>query len=119
MLFRCSGIEVGLQSITLYIELNDIYTAQRYDTIITGIASDDLKYNVDEVKKRLSRITKGQLIIEEHPSGTLSFMGWVNSLDKHIIMDRKPDLVIVDYPEIMKVNYNDNMREDKVFNELS
>lgn len=113
-----AALKLGYRVLHYTLELNDIYTAQRYDTIITGIASDDLKYNVDEVKKRLSRITKGQLIIEEHPSGTLSFMGWVNSLDKHIMMDRKPDLVIVDYPEIMKVNYNDNMREDKVLSEL-
>lgn len=113
-----AALKAGKTVIHYTLELNDIYTAQRYDTIITGMESDDLKHNIDVIKKKLSKITNGKLIIEEHPSGTLSQIGWVNSIDKHIMMGRKPDLVIVDYPEIMKVNYNDNMREDKVLSEL-
>ena len=57
-----NAVKAGKTVLHYTLELNQAYVGLRYDSIFTGIAAQDLKYNLDEVKKRLKSIP-GELII--------------------------------------------------------
>lgn len=115
--FGANALKEGKTVLHYTLELDDVYTAQRYDTILTNIPMDDLKFNQNAIKKVLSKY-KGKLFIKEFPSGTLSLSMLESHIDKFILNGIKPDLVIIDYPELMKIPFNTNMRDDKVLGQL-
>jgi replicative DNA helicase len=99
------------------LELDDIYVAQRYDTILTGIPFGNLKYNIDKVKKSLKKY-EGKLFIKEFPPGTLSLQGLESHIDKFIMNGIVPDIVVLDYVELLKIPFTGNISETKVLGEL-
>lgn len=99
------------------LELDDIYVAQRYDAILTGIPFGSLKYNIDKVKKEVSKYD-GKLFIKEFPPGTLSLQGLEAHIDKFIMNGIVPDLIVLDYVELLKIPFSNNMSEVKVLGEL-
>jgi len=99
------------------LELDDTYVAQRYDAIITGIPFNNLKYNIEKVKQDLSKY-QGKLFIKEFPPGTLSLQGLEGHIDKFIMNGVVPDLIVLDYVELLKIPFNNNLSEVKVLGEL-
>lgn len=99
------------------LELDDTYVAQRYDAIITGIPFNNLKYNLDKVKADLKKY-EGKLYIKEFPAGTLSLQGLEAHIDKFIMSGIVPDLIVLDYVELLKIPFSSNISEVKVLGEL-
>jgi len=112
-----AALKAGKTVLHYTLELDDAYVAQRYDSILTGIQFDDLKYNIPKVQKFLEKYS-GKLYIKEFPPGTLSIPMLEAHIDKYIMNGIVPDLVILDYAELMKIDFNTNLREDKVLGEL-
>ena len=83
------------------LELNEAYVGLRYDSVFTGIANQSLKYNKEEVIKKLD-IIDGNLTIKYFPTKSAT----VNTLHAHLqklnSFGKKIDLVILDYADIMK-----------------
>jgi replicative DNA helicase len=101
------------------LELDDTYVAQRYDSILTGIPFGSLKYNIDKVKKEVSKYEeRGKLFIKEFPPGTLSLQGLEAHVDQFIMNGIVPDVIILDYVELLKISFSDKISEVKVLGEL-
>lgn len=98
------------------LELADVYTAKRYDSLLTGIPFDDLGYHIEQVKKVLSKFS-GKLFIKQFHPSTLSIHGLEAHIEQHKLAGVKPDLVIIDYPELMKIDFT-GTRDDKVLGQL-
>tara|TARA_R100001509_G_scaffold18619_2_gene9285 strand:- start:7629 stop:8978 length:1350 start_codon:yes stop_codon:yes gene_type:complete len=96
-----NAVKAGLKVIHYTLELNEHYVGLRYDSVFTGIAAQDLKYNIDDVKKRLTNV-EGNLIVKYYPTKGAS----VNSISAHIekcmVQGFKPDMVIVDYADLLR-----------------
>ena len=84
------------------LELYENYTGKRFDAFQTGIAFQNLKYHIDEVKSCISKLP-GNLVIEYAPAGTLSISQIQAHVDKSIINGIVPDMIIVDYADLLKV----------------
>lgn len=112
-----AALKAGKTVLHYTLELDANYVAKRYDSILTGITFDDLKYNISKIKKTISRFD-GKLIIKELPPSTLSLQGLETDIDKSILSGIVPDVVVIDYPELMVIPYNTHMREDKVLGEF-
>jgi len=112
-----AALKAGKTVLHYTLELDDIYTAKRYDTIITGIPFDKLSENQAIIKRALSKY-EGKLFIEEHPTSTLSLVGLEANIEKYILAGFQPDLVILDYAELMKINFNSHTRDDKTLGQL-
>ena len=95
------AVKQGKTVIHYTLELNAQYVGLRYDTIVSGQPTGNLQYYKDEVQNKISKL-KGELIIKYYPTRTAS----VNTLTAHLqqceMQGLKPDLVIVDYADIMK-----------------
>jgi hypothetical protein len=83
------------------LELNDGDVGQRYDAVLSGIAVANLKYNMDDVKKSIQGV-KGDLIIKHYPTKTAGVTSLKAHMDKMILQGKKPDVVIVDYADLLR-----------------
>ena len=95
------AIKQGLNVVHYTLELNEGYVGQRYDAVLTGIANQNLKYNLDEVQNAVSKL-KGNLVIKYYPTKTASCSTIRAHIEKMILIGKKPDLVIVDYADLLR-----------------
>lgn len=96
------GVQKGLNVVHYTMELSEEYTAQRYDAIITGIATQNLKYNLDEVEQELQKKVTGNLTIKYYPTKSASVNTLKAHLDQMILLGTKPDIVIIDYADLLR-----------------
>ena len=96
------AVQKGLRVVHYTMELSEQYTAQRYDAIITGIATQNLQLHVDEVESTLKKKVTGDLIIKYYPTKSASVNTLRAHLDQLILVGKKPDMIIVDYADLLK-----------------
>ena len=96
-----NAVKNGLTVIHYSLELNEGYTGLRYDSVLTGIANQNLKYHKDDVVSTLSDMG-GELFIKYFPPKTAS----VNTISAHLqrleTLGKSVDMVIVDYADEMR-----------------
>ena len=95
------AVKQGLNVVHYTLELNEGYVGQRYDAVLTGIANQNLKYNLDEVQSAVSKL-KGDLTIKYYPTKTASCSTLRAHIEKMILLGKKPDLIIVDYADLLR-----------------
>ena len=83
------------------LELNEGYTGQRYDAVLSGVAVGNLKYNMEDVKKAVENVP-GDLVVKHYPTKTASVNSLKAHMDKMTLQGKKPDLVIVDYADLLR-----------------
>jgi len=88
------------------LELNENYVGQRYDSVITGIAAQNLKNYTEDIEEKLKDIS-GELIIKYYPTKSVGVMGIKAHVEKTIMLGNKPDLIVVDYADLLKVSSKD------------
>ena len=96
-----NAMKRGKHIVHYSLELNESYVGLRYDSILTGIANQNLKYHKDDVISEMDKL-KGDLVIKYYPTKTAS----VNTLSAHlkriINFGTEVDMVVVDYADILK-----------------
>lgn len=111
------ALKIGKTVLHYTLELDDIYTAQRYDAILTQSPFDDLKYNIGKVKNTIKGY-EGKLFIKEFPPSTLSLSGLETHIEAYKLNGIVPDLVILDYPELMQIPFNSTTQDHRVLGEF-
>ena len=96
-----NAIKKGMTVLHYTLELNEAYVGLRYDSVITGIANQNLKHYQSQVKDDLEKI-EGELIIKHYPTKSVSVMGLRSHIEKCIMNDKKPDVIIVDYADLLR-----------------
>lgn len=94
-------LKKGMRVVHYTMELTEAYVSQRYDAVITGIATQNLKYHIEDIEAELKKIN-GELIIKYYPTKTASVSSLKAHLDKLILQGKKPDIVIVDYADLLR-----------------
>lgn len=84
------------------LELSDVKTALRYDSCVSKIPFDELINFKDIVKEKIAECKKGNIIIKEYATKTASVQTIRNHMSKIRMMGIEPDIVIVDYIDLMK-----------------
>jgi hypothetical protein len=95
------AVKQGLNVVHYTLELNEAYVGQRYDAVLTGIANQNLKYNLDEVQHTIGKL-KGNLVIKYYPTKTASCSTIRAHIEKMIMIGKAPDLIIVDYADLLR-----------------
>lgn len=107
-----SAVRAGLNVVHFTLELNERYVGARYDSFFTGMPSRQIKSN--DVNKELLRSTiknlKGHLVIKEYPTKTATVGTFSAMLERISLMKGKPDLVIVDYADIVAATRGNDAR---------
>ena len=109
----------GYNVLYISLELNASYVGIRHDCILTGLSTDVLPEKIDYIKKVIKSInTKGTLRLEWYPTRTLSLIGLRSLIDRRILLGYKPDVLIIDYVDLMKLPTNRHSRKDELLQEL-
>ncbi len=100
------------------LELNEAYVGLRYDSVITGIANQNLKHYQNQVKDDLEKLD-GDLIIKHYPTKSVSVLGLRAHIEKCIMQDKKPDVVIVDYADLLRGHGQEKRHElESIYEDL-
>jgi replicative DNA helicase len=91
----------GLNVLHYTLELNEAYVGLRYDSVLTGIANQDLKYNVDEVKEVVKELS-GNITIKYYPTKGATINTIASHIEKYKILGKKPDLILIDYADLLR-----------------
>jgi len=91
----------GLNVIYYTLELSETYVGARFDSHYSGIPSQDLKYHQEEVIEAIKGV-KGKLVVKYYPTKTASVNTISAHLDKCIMQGIKPDVVLVDYADLLR-----------------
>ena len=97
------AIKKGKNVLHYTLELNEAYVGLRYDSVLTGIANQELKYNIDTVKEQVKDI-KGNLVIKYYPTKTAAISTIHSHVERYRILGKEPDMVIVDYADLLRGN---------------
>ena len=97
------ALKEGKTVVHYTLELAPTTIAQRYDSCMTGIPLGQLHACKDGIYETVKDI-KGQLIIKEYPTKSASPNVLRNHLERLYQRDIKPDLIIVDYADLLRPN---------------
>ena len=91
----------GTNVVHYTLELNESYVGLRYDSVLTGLANQNLKYHIDDVKDAVEKV-KGELVVKYFPTKTASVHTLSAHLQKLKTMGKGFDMVVVDYGDILR-----------------
>jgi hypothetical protein len=83
------------------LELNQNYVGVRYDTVISGVPTSNIKFYKEEVRKKIDSI-EGKLLIKYYPTRSATVQTLASHLKQVELQGIIPDLVIVDYADILR-----------------
>ena len=101
-----NAIRNGKNVVHFTLELNQNYVGQRYDSVITGISAQNLKNHQEDIEDKMSRID-GELVIKYYPTKSVGAMALKAHIEKSAMLGKAPDLVIIDYADLLKVSTKD------------
>ena len=96
-----AAVKEGLNVVHYTLELNENYVGLRYDTVFSGVTTSDIQFYQEDVKKKIDQL-KGTLLIKYFPTKSASVQTLTSHLSQIEIQQQTPDLIIVDYADILK-----------------
>ena len=107
------AVKLGYNVIHYTLELGEDYVGRRYDACFTGIPVNTILSYKDKVAEIVQELP-GRLVIKEYSPGKASISTLEAHIQKCIDMDFKPDLIIVDYVDLLRSKKNNRERKDEI-----
>jgi replicative DNA helicase len=107
------AVQSGYNVIHYTLELGEGYVGRRYDAVFTGIQVDKLKHHKSHIGETIEGLT-GNLIVREYPMGKATISTIESHIKKCIDLDFKPDLIIIDYIDLLRSKKNNRERKDEI-----
>lgn len=96
-----TALELGKTVVHYTLELADTVVGGRYDSKISGVGLTDLIHSKEIVMEKIKDVP-GKLIIKEYPTKSASTKTLENHIEKLLKRGIKPDMVIVDYADLLR-----------------
>ena len=107
------AVQLGFNVIHYTLELGESYVGRRYDACLTGIPVNNIMGFKDQVEKEIIELP-GNLVIKEYSPGKASISTIESHIQKCIDLDFKPDLIIIDYVDLLRSKRNNRERKDEI-----
>lgn len=98
-----AAVKAGKTVVHYTLELSENYVGQRYDTIFTHIPTVNHQDRKDEIVDKIGKL-KGKLLIKYFPPKGVTTRKLEAHIDKMIASGNKPDLIVIDYADLMLTN---------------
>ena len=99
------AMKQGTNIVHYSLELNEAYVGLRYDSVLTGLPNQNLKYHIDDVKTAVEKVD-GELVVKYFPTKTASVHTLSAHLQKLRTLGKDFDMVVVDYGDILRDTSN-------------
>lgn len=107
------AVKMGYNVFHYTLELGEDYIGRRYDAFFTKIPVNKILNNREKVEDVLPQL-EGELIIKEFPTGKAT----INTIEAHvkkvISMGIEPDLIIIDYVDLLRSKRNSTDRKFEI-----
>ena len=104
---------MGYNVIHYTLELGEEYVGRRYDAYFTKIPVNLIIPNKEKVADATKNLP-GNLIIREYSPGKASISTVESHIKKCIDLDFKPDLIIIDYVDLLRSKKTNRERKDEI-----
>ena len=95
------------------LELSEYYVGRRYDSVFTGIGVQELHMHRAEIDQFVGKVP-GKLIIKEFAMGKTGIASIETHIQKCKDLGYPPDLVIIDYVDLLKSKRKSIDRKDEI-----
>ncbi len=115
-----AAAQAGFTVVHYTFELSECDTGNRYDSRIADVQIDNLIDNKQMVLRKVKEVP-GKIIIKSYPTKTATVATIRNHLHKLQLKDIRPDIIIIDYADLMRSrnSYEQRrMEEESVYEEL-
>jgi replicative DNA helicase len=106
-------VKLGYNVLHYTLELGSDYVGRRYDAFFTGVGVQNITKHQAQVEEVVEQLP-GQLIIKEYPTGKASISTIESHVKKCMDLDFKPDLIIIDYVDLLRSKRNNRERKDEI-----
>ena len=107
------AVRMGYNVVHYTLELGEQYVGRRYDAFFCDIDVSKIGFYKDKVDEIIPELP-GRLIIKEFPTGRAT----ISTIESHIAkctnMGMKPDLVIIDYVDLLSSRRKNRERKDEI-----
>lgn len=107
------AVKLGYNVIHYTLELSENYVGKRYDAFFTGIPVNLIQEHKDKVQEAVDKL-EGNLIIKEYSPGKASISTIEAHIKKTIDQDIKPDLIIIDYVDLLRSKRSKGDRKEEI-----
>jgi len=107
------AVKLGYNVLHYTLELGSDYVGRRYDAFFTGIGVQNIIKYRDKVEEAIEQLP-GQLLIKEYPTGKASIGTLESHIKKCMDLDFKPDLIIIDYVDLLRSKRNSRERKEEI-----
>jgi replicative DNA helicase len=108
-----NAVKLGYNVIHYTLELGEDYVGRRYDAFFTNKPVQNIAKHRKEIEDIVPNLP-GNLIIKEFPMGKATTSMVESHIKKCIELDFKPDLVIIDYIDLLRSKRLKGERKDEV-----
>ena len=107
------AVKMGYNVVYYTLELGEDYVGRRFDAYFTQIPANEVMYHKDVIQETMDKLP-GNLIIKEFAPGKAG----ISSVESHITkcgdLGTKPDLVVIDYVDLLRSNKTNRERKDEI-----
>ena len=107
------AVRLGYNVLHYTLELGEEYVGKRYDAFFTKIPVNKVDSHRDKVEDVIPQLP-GNLIIKEYPTGRASVSTIESHISKSTSMGVKPDLVLIDYVDLLSSRKTNRERKDEI-----
>ena len=107
------AVQMGYNVVHYTLELDEHYVGRRYDAFFTKIPVQDVIKHKQTVIDEVSKL-KGKLIIKDFAMGKATLNTVKSHLQKIEDVEFKPDLVIIDYVDLLKSGRSSSDRKQEI-----
>jgi len=107
------AVKYGYNVLHYTLELGADYVGRRYDAFFTNISVQNITQHKDQIEQIVTSLD-GQLIIKEFPTGKATISTIESHIQKCIDLDFKPDLILIDYVDLLRSKRKSGERKDEI-----
>ena len=105
--------KLGYNVIHYTLELGEGYVGRRYDAYFSKIPVNKVSDHKQQISEIIPQIP-GNVIIKEFPTGKASMSTIESHIRKCIDLDYKPDLILIDYVDLLRSKKFSKERKDEI-----
>ena len=108
-----NAMKVGKNVLHYTFELTEHAVGLRYDANFSGISATDVPERKEDILKVYENTNLGRLIIKEYPTSACTVQMIRNHIEKLMLKNFIPSVIIIDYADIMKSSKSyDSLRHE-------
>jgi len=107
------AVRLGYNVLHYTLELGEDYVGKRYDAFFTKIPVNKVDSHRETIEEIIPQLP-GKLIIKEYPTGKATISTIESHIAKATSMGSKPDLVIIDYVDLLSSRKKKRERKDEI-----